>query len=230
MSGGRRRTCGALSPSRRRAHLVKHAISEWTFRVLSLRHLATASPGHPSGRERRETHGTVRCPIFRAAIEMAGCKAKECVLIGDSEEKDIVPAVQLGCAPPSSQLNNLPLPQLQRRPQQPRLRKQPKLLEAGRMQVERSPDVQDIPFAGWRLSHAADAGSPRAAHARLQARRHHQSLRRFRRRIRQGDRRPHPRQRAEEFRRFLNVIDKAVPAHLDVHLIDDNSSTHKTPG
>jgi FMN phosphatase YigB (HAD superfamily) len=34
--------------------------------------------------------------IIRAAIELAGCKAKECVLIGDSEEKDIVPAVQLG--------------------------------------------------------------------------------------------------------------------------------------
>ncbi len=38
-----------------------------------------------------------------------------------------------------------------------------------------------------------------------------------------------PRQRAEEFRRFLNLIDKSVPAHLDVHLIVDNSSTHKTP-
>jgi transposase len=38
-----------------------------------------------------------------------------------------------------------------------------------------------------------------------------------------------PRQRAEEFRRFLNLIDKSVPADLDVHLIVDNSSTHKTP-
>ncbi|MGH2801137.1 MAG: IS630 family transposase [Thermoleophilaceae bacterium] len=38
-----------------------------------------------------------------------------------------------------------------------------------------------------------------------------------------------PRQRAEEFRRFLNIIDKSVPADLDVHLILDNSSTHKTP-
>lgn len=37
------------------------------------------------------------------------------------------------------------------------------------------------------------------------------------------------RQRAEEFRRFLNLIDKSVPDHLDVHLIVDNSSTHKTP-
>jgi transposase len=38
-----------------------------------------------------------------------------------------------------------------------------------------------------------------------------------------------PRQRAEEFRRFLNVIDTCVPAQLDVHLVLDNSSTHKTP-
>src|SRR5256886_4368165 len=38
-----------------------------------------------------------------------------------------------------------------------------------------------------------------------------------------------PRHRAEEFRRFLNLIEKSVPAHLDVHLVVDNSSTHKTP-
>jgi transposase len=38
-----------------------------------------------------------------------------------------------------------------------------------------------------------------------------------------------PRQRAEEFRRFLNLIDSSVPAHLDVHVVLDNSSTHKTP-
>jgi transposase len=38
-----------------------------------------------------------------------------------------------------------------------------------------------------------------------------------------------PRHRAEEFRRFLNVIDCAVPEHLDVHVVLDNSSTHKTP-
>ena len=38
-----------------------------------------------------------------------------------------------------------------------------------------------------------------------------------------------PRHRAEEFRRFLNVIDSSVPAHLDVHVVLDNSSTHKTP-
>ena len=38
-----------------------------------------------------------------------------------------------------------------------------------------------------------------------------------------------PRHRAEEFRRFLNLIDQAVPAHLEVHVVLDNSSTHKTP-
>ncbi len=37
------------------------------------------------------------------------------------------------------------------------------------------------------------------------------------------------RHRAEEFRRFLNLVDRSVPAELDVHVIVDNSSTHKTP-
>jgi transposase len=38
-----------------------------------------------------------------------------------------------------------------------------------------------------------------------------------------------PRHRAEEFRSFLNLIDRSVPDHLDVHVVLDNSSTHKTP-
>ena len=37
------------------------------------------------------------------------------------------------------------------------------------------------------------------------------------------------RHRAEEFRRFLNLVDQTVPDHLDVHVVLDNSSTHKTP-
>src|SRR5438105_6482068 len=37
-----------------------------------------------------------------------------------------------------------------------------------------------------------------------------------------------PRHRAEEFRRFLNQIDASVPQGLDVHVVLDNSSTHKT--
>ena len=39
----------------------------------------------------------------------------------------------------------------------------------------------------------------------------------------------HKRHRSVEFRRFLDAIDQAVPADLDVHLILDNYQTHKTP-
>jgi transposase len=39
----------------------------------------------------------------------------------------------------------------------------------------------------------------------------------------------HRRRRATEFKKFLMAIDKAVPAELDVHLVCDNLSTHKTP-
>jgi len=38
-----------------------------------------------------------------------------------------------------------------------------------------------------------------------------------------------PQHRAIEFRKFLNAIDEAVPEDLDVHVILDNASTHKTP-
>jgi transposase len=38
----------------------------------------------------------------------------------------------------------------------------------------------------------------------------------------------HRRHRAVEFRKFLDTIDANVPADLDVHLIMDNYSTHKT--
>ena len=37
------------------------------------------------------------------------------------------------------------------------------------------------------------------------------------------------RHRSEEFRSFLNLIDKHVPDGLDVHIVLDNVSTHKTP-
>jgi len=37
------------------------------------------------------------------------------------------------------------------------------------------------------------------------------------------------RHRATEFRKFLNLINRNVPPELDVHLVVDNSSTHKTP-
>ena len=39
----------------------------------------------------------------------------------------------------------------------------------------------------------------------------------------------HRRHRATEFRAFLDTIDDHVPAALDLHLILDNYSTHKTP-
>jgi transposase len=38
----------------------------------------------------------------------------------------------------------------------------------------------------------------------------------------------HRRHRSVEFRKFLNKIDKEVPAELDVHLVCDNYATHKT--
>jgi transposase len=38
-----------------------------------------------------------------------------------------------------------------------------------------------------------------------------------------------PRHRATEFTRFLELIDREVPAELEVHVVIDNSSTHKTP-
>lgn len=37
------------------------------------------------------------------------------------------------------------------------------------------------------------------------------------------------RHRAEEFQRFLNLIDRSVPEHLAVHVVLDNNATHKTP-
>jgi transposase len=39
----------------------------------------------------------------------------------------------------------------------------------------------------------------------------------------------HSRHRAIEFKQFLATIDREVPADLDVHIVLDNSSTHKTP-
>src|ERR1039458_9996114 len=37
------------------------------------------------------------------------------------------------------------------------------------------------------------------------------------------------RHRAEGFRRFLNTINANVPEHLEIHVVLDNPSTHKTP-
>jgi transposase len=39
----------------------------------------------------------------------------------------------------------------------------------------------------------------------------------------------HSRHRAIEFKQFLQTLDREVPGDLEVHLVLDNSSTHKTP-
>ncbi len=39
----------------------------------------------------------------------------------------------------------------------------------------------------------------------------------------------HARHRALEFKKFLQTLDREVPDELDVHMILENSSTHKTP-
>ena len=39
----------------------------------------------------------------------------------------------------------------------------------------------------------------------------------------------HSKHRAIEFKKFLQTLDQEVPADLDVHLVLDNASTHKTP-
>ncbi len=39
----------------------------------------------------------------------------------------------------------------------------------------------------------------------------------------------HSRHRAIEFKQFLATLDREIPAELDVHVVLDNSSTHKTP-
>jgi transposase len=39
----------------------------------------------------------------------------------------------------------------------------------------------------------------------------------------------HSRHRAVEFKQFLATLEREVPADLDVHVVLDNSSTHKTP-
>ena len=39
----------------------------------------------------------------------------------------------------------------------------------------------------------------------------------------------HRRHRAQDFRKFLDTIERNVPSELDVHLVLDNLSTHKTP-
>jgi len=37
-----------------------------------------------------------------------------------------------------------------------------------------------------------------------------------------------PRHRAQEFRRFLDCVERNVPTELDIHIVMDNASSHKT--
>jgi len=37
-----------------------------------------------------------------------------------------------------------------------------------------------------------------------------------------------PRHRAREFRKFLDEVERSVPANLDIHIVMDNASSHKT--
>jgi hypothetical protein len=36
-----------------------------------------------------------------------------------------------------------------------------------------------------------------------------------------------PRHRAQEFRRFLDTVEKQAPTDLDIHVVMDNASSHK---
>ena len=72
-------------------------------------------------------------------------------------------------------------------------------------------------------------GTPERATHDYKRSRHLEPVRRAGPHHRQGDRRAAPRHRAIEFKKFLQTIDREVPAELDVHLMLDNYSTHKTP-
>jgi hypothetical protein len=37
-----------------------------------------------------------------------------------------------------------------------------------------------------------------------------------------------PRHRAQEFRKFLDQVERNVPAGFDIHVVMDNASSHKT--
>lgn len=39
----------------------------------------------------------------------------------------------------------------------------------------------------------------------------------------------HRRHRSVEFRHFLQTVERATPAELDLHLVLDKASTHKSP-
>ena len=76
---------------------------------------------------------------------------------------------------------------------------------------------------------ADEEGPRRHDDPRLQAARHHHALRRAERARRHRHRPQHARHRHQEFIRFLNAIEAAVPAGKQVHAILDNYAAHKHP-
>jgi transposase len=83
------------------------------------------------------------------------------------------------------------------------------------------PHSAGVPDAAWHS---------RASQSRLRPRRHLEFVRCLGPGQRQGDRIPtRDQHRSQEFLAFLKKIDAEVPADLDVHLVLDNASTHKTP-
>ena len=76
---------------------------------------------------------------------------------------------------------------------------------------------------------AAQARQGRDDDPRLCPPRHHHAVRRAQRPGRHGARPLHARHRHQEFIRFLNAVEAAVPAGKLVHCILDNYATHKHP-
>ena len=75
---------------------------------------------------------------------------------------------------------------------------------------------------------SAAPGDTGPADPRLQAPRHHVAVPALDVATGEVIGRCYPRHRSVEFRRFLTVIEKAVPKELEVHLVLDNYTTHKT--
>jgi transposase len=76
----------------------------------------------------------------------------------------------------------------------------------------------------------ADEEGPRRHHdARLQVRRHHDPVCGAQHAGRKGDRDVHAAPSAPRVPALSQLIDQKTPADLDLHLIVDNSATHKTP-
>ena len=96
---------------------------------------------------------------------------------------------------------------------------------AGVERRRKEPDPSVGPHGPDSAAAARPAG---AADARLHAPRDDDAVRGVQHSERQGDWHRVPRHRGREFVRFLAQLDKEVPPELDVHLIVDNYSTHKS--